>query len=118
MKKKKELQDELSDSVITEKLVDLMSHQLFEESKHLVAYYENKVKLYSRLKASEEEMEPLKIFKRAHKKWQDKMDMYDTELKEAEEHLLVELDSLSELTEAITGTGTDKKKESKKKKPA
>ena len=118
MKKKKELQDELSDNVLTEKLVDLMSHQLFEETKHLVAFYENQVKLYSRLKASEEDMEPLKIFRGAHKRWQDKMDLYDTQLKEAQEHLMVELSSLSELTEEITGIGTNKKKESKKKKPA
>ena len=104
--------EEVSDKVLSEKLLDLMTHHMVEESKHLVSFYENQVKLYTNLKQLEEDSEPLKIFRSAHKRWQQKVDLLDSKLNEAQENLMVELDGLSEL---IDSTKSAKDKKSKKK---
>ena len=107
--------EEVSDKVLSEKLLDLMTHHMVDESKHLVAFYENQVKLYTNLKQLEEDSEPLKLFRSAHKRWQQKVDLLDSKLNEAQENLMVELDGLSEL---IDSTKSAKDKKSKKKEPA
>ena len=107
--------EEVSDKVLSEKLLDLMTHHMVDESKHLVAFYENQVKMYANLKQIEEDSEPLKIFRSAHKRWQQKVDLLDSKLNEAQENLMVELDGLSEL---IDSTKSAKNKKSKKKEPA
>ena len=69
MKKKEKSSDEL----LAELYVSTYKY-LHDSTLNTISFYENQYKMYGNLINTHKELEPMKIFKKSHQKWQDELD--------------------------------------------
>ena len=69
MKKKEKSSDEL----LAEVYVSTYKH-LHDSTLNTISFYENQYKMYENLIDTHKDMEPIKLFKKSHQKWQDELD--------------------------------------------
>lgn len=93
MKKKKELSTE-------EALAEVFAttyNFVFESTRSFIELYENKYKFLQREMIEHEESEPLKIFKKSHKKWETKKEQLNIELEKTFNILMEEYNDFGKL---------------------
>ena len=69
MKKKEKSSDEL----LAEVYVSTYKY-LHDSTLNTISFYENQYKMYENLIDTHKDMEPIKLFKKSHQKWQDELD--------------------------------------------
>ena len=89
-----------SDQILAELYVSTYKY-LRNTTLNTISFYESQYKMYQKLICSHMDLEPIKLFKNAHQKWQKELEQLKTSYDQAWENYLDECNELVEIQKLV-----------------